>query len=200
MADNQFVFSSQTIEDIKNRSDQGFKVPRHEKYWFSNQQMVKKEGIIFDRTDLEVEEYMKCTLGINNIRYINIETADGTILEVDGDLHIDPNSEPVMSGMQYFAEKYCKIKREDGSIGPMKLRDYQKDILDLYDQSRFSILMASRQIGKCFTLDEFCELYDKNINKHYTAKMYEIWFKAKEKKKIYDYLKYFLYKFLDKLN
>jgi len=51
--------------------------------------------------------------------------------------------------IHYFAENYCQIKREDGSIGPMKLRDYQKDIIDLYTKNPRSILMASRQTGKC---------------------------------------------------
>ncbi len=50
--------------------------------------------------------------------------------------------------IHYFAEKYCKIKTEDGSIQNIKLRDYQKEILDLYTNNRFSILMGSRQIGK----------------------------------------------------
>jgi len=50
--------------------------------------------------------------------------------------------------IHYFAEKYCKIKTEDGSIQNIKLRDYQKKILNLYTGSRFSILMGSRQIGK----------------------------------------------------
>lgn len=50
--------------------------------------------------------------------------------------------------IHYFAEKYCKIKLEDGSVGSMRLRDYQKDILDLYNNNRFSILCASRQVGK----------------------------------------------------
>ena len=50
--------------------------------------------------------------------------------------------------IHYFAEKYCQIKREDGTIGPMKLRDYQKDIIDLYTKNPRSILMASRQTGK----------------------------------------------------
>lgn len=50
--------------------------------------------------------------------------------------------------INYFANKYCKIKREDGTIGPMKLRDYQKEILDLYNNNNYSILMASRQTGK----------------------------------------------------
>lgn len=50
--------------------------------------------------------------------------------------------------IHYFAEKYCKIKTEDGSIQNIHLRDYQKEILDLYTKNRFSILMGSRQIGK----------------------------------------------------
>ncbi len=33
--------------------------------------------------------------------------------------------------IHYFAEHYCRIKREDGSIGKIKLRPYQKDILNL---------------------------------------------------------------------
>ena len=53
--------------------------------------------------------------------------------------------------IHYFAENYCQIKREDGSIGPMKLRDYQKDIIDLYTKNNRSILMASRQTGKCIS-------------------------------------------------
>jgi len=50
--------------------------------------------------------------------------------------------------IQYFAEKYCRIKTEDGSIQNIKLRDYQRDILNLYTKNRFSILCGSRQIGK----------------------------------------------------
>ena len=55
--------------------------------------------------------------------------------------------------IHYFAEHYCQIKREDGSIGPMTLRDYQKDIIDLYTKNPRSILMASRQTGKAQDLD-----------------------------------------------
>ena len=50
--------------------------------------------------------------------------------------------------IKYFAQKYCKIKVEDGSIKNLTLRDYQVDILELY-QNRKSILCGSRQIGKC---------------------------------------------------
>ena len=47
----------------------------------------------------------------------------------------------------YFAEKYCKIKSEDGKIKNIRLRDYQESVLDLFSGNR-AILMASRQTGK----------------------------------------------------
>ena len=50
--------------------------------------------------------------------------------------------------INYFAEKHCKVKTEDGSIQNIKLRDYQRKILELYTTNRFSILCGSRQIGK----------------------------------------------------
>ena len=50
--------------------------------------------------------------------------------------------------IHHFTEKYCKTKREDGSIGAITLRDYQEEILDNFVGNRFNILMASRQVGK----------------------------------------------------
>jgi hypothetical protein len=48
----------------------------------------------------------------------------------------------------YFAQKYCQIKREDGTVGHLTLRDYQEGIIRLFNDNRYSILMASRQTGK----------------------------------------------------
>lgn len=59
--------------------------------------------------------------------------------------------------VNYFAEHYCKVKREDGSIGDIKLRDYQEDILNDFVQYRFNILMAARQTGKCVSFNTLCE-------------------------------------------
>jgi hypothetical protein len=50
--------------------------------------------------------------------------------------------------VKYFANNFCKVKVEDGSYRIIKLRDYQLDILDMFDDNKFSILMASRQVGK----------------------------------------------------
>jgi len=70
--------------------------------------------------------------------------------------------------INHFVEKYCKVKREDGSVGPIFLRDYQKEILNNFVNSRFNILMASRQVGKTisaaiFMLHKILFDNDKNI-------------------------------------
>jgi len=70
--------------------------------------------------------------------------------------------------IQHFTEKYCKTKREDGSVGPIFLRDYQEEILDNFVNNRFNILMASRQVGKTvssaiFILHTILFNNDKNV-------------------------------------
>ena len=102
--------------------------------------------------------------------------------------------------VHYFVEKYCKVKREDGSIGSIKLRDYQKEMLDSFVNNRFSILMASRQVGKCNQLitKVLCEIIDNKgniINKE--MPMYKLLFMYKINRNIFDYIKYFLYKIID---
>ena len=57
--------------------------------------------------------------------------------------------------IHYFTEKYCKTKREDGSIGSISLRDYQVEILENFAKNRFNILMAARQCGKTITSSIF---------------------------------------------
>lgn len=70
--------------------------------------------------------------------------------------------------IHYFTEKYCKTKREDGSVGSITLRDYQREILDNFTNNRFNILMASRQVGKTvssaiFILHTILFNNDKNV-------------------------------------
>jgi Terminase large subunit, T4likevirus-type, N-terminal len=98
----------------------------------------------------------------------------------------------------YFAEKYCKIKREDGTIGEITLRDYQIDMINLFDRKRYSILMASRQSGKTISVSIYILWFvlfhdDKGVmivaNKG--ATVIEIMEKIKS---IYKYLPFFLKK------
>lgn len=99
--------------------------------------------------------------------------------------------------IHYFTEQYCKVKTEDGSVGSIKLREYQKEILDNFVNSRFTILMASRQIGKCSYFNSLCSveqngiITDFRIGKLYyymLEKERNLTFLEKVKIKLYDYL------------
>ena len=103
--------------------------------------------------------------------------------------------------VHYFANNYCQIKREDGTVGPMKLRDYQKDMIDLY-QNKYCLLMASRQMGKCNTM--ITKVLVKNIHTFETFEIllgvlyYEI-IKLNRKLTFIEKIKLFLYKILNKI-
>jgi hypothetical protein len=67
----------------------------------------------------------------------------------------------------YFGEKYCFSMTDEG-IRRIKLRDYQNTMLKSFQDNRFSILLASRQIGKTVTSSIFiawylCFHYDRNV-------------------------------------
>lgn len=99
--------------------------------------------------------------------------------------------------VHYFAQSYCHIKREDGSIGQMKLRDYQKDIIDLYTKNRFSILMASRQVGKCASPFSIINIKDETTNEIYETSFYNLYYntiKTYRKLTFTEKVKYFLYR------
>lgn len=50
----------------------------------------------------------------------------------------------------YFAEKYAVVMTDDG-VKNVNLRDYQKRMLRNFQNERFNIVLASRQIGKTVT-------------------------------------------------
>ena len=107
------VFTTKMVENVTKNINDGVVVKRFQNPWFQNEIGVRRSGVVFNRTEEELQEYIKCKLDI-----------------------------------KYFAQKYCKIKTEDGTITHIELRDYQKEILDLFSKNRFSILCSSRQIGK----------------------------------------------------
>jgi len=45
--------------------------------------------------------------------------------------------------------KRCRIKSEDGAFHQLSLRDYQTEILETINTRQKTIIMASRQCGKC---------------------------------------------------
>jgi hypothetical protein len=67
----------------------------------------------------------------------------------------------------YFGEKYCFSMTDEG-IRRITLRDYQKDMLKAFQENRFNVMLASRQIGKTVTSSIFiawylCFHFDRNV-------------------------------------
>ena len=95
----------------------------------------------------------------------------------------------------YFAEHYCNIKREDGTVGEIKLRNYQKDILSLYTDNRYSILMASRQTGKCVhPSTKICIMRNGNIFETTIGELYLNELKKTRKLTILENIKLLIFK------
>ena len=67
----------------------------------------------------------------------------------------------------YFGEKYCFSMTDEG-IRQIKLRHYQKQMLKDFQENRFNVMLASRQIGKTVTSSIFiawylCFHYERNV-------------------------------------
>lgn len=58
----------------------------------------------------------------------------------------------------YFAEKYAVVMTDNG-VQKVKLREYQKDLLRDFQNNRFNIVLASRQMGKTVTASIFNAWY-----------------------------------------
>ena len=95
--------------------------------------------------------------------------------------------------IRHFIENYCFIKSEDGNYHLMNLRDYQDDIIDLYDNNSLSILFASRQIGKCIGYNTPLVIYDKKFKVYKNMNFFQLLYKIKKNKGIYDYIKHLIY-------
>lgn len=175
--ENQFIFTSDRIDEINEKNNKGFKITRQEKFWLSNQNLVKKDGLVFSMTEEEELDYIRCKMGV----------------DANNDPILTEDQEMVKTGIEYFSENFCKIKDEEGNIRIIKLRDYQQEILDLYMDNRFSVLAGSRQIGKCQSPDT------QVVTKNGSVYVYELWYESLIEKTIYDKIKHFLYRLLSKL-
>ncbi len=76
--------------------------------------------------------------------------------------------------IQYFSEKYCYVKGEDGQPVKIILRDYQKEILDNFTNHRFNILLSARQAGKCYVFNSISVI--KIGNKYYKTRIGKLYY------------------------
>ena len=65
------------------------------------------------------------------------------------------------SDVVYFGNNYCHSMTDEG-VRKIKLRTYQEEMLDSFQDNRFVIMLASRQIGKCHLYDTKITLKDKD--------------------------------------
>jgi hypothetical protein len=59
----------------------------------------------------------------------------------------------------YFIENYCRIISLDEGLVPFKMYEFQKDMIKLYTENRYSLALTSRQLGKTSVMAAFIVWY-----------------------------------------
>jgi len=65
----------------------------------------------------------------------------------------------------YFIEKYVKIDNVDHGLVEFKLRDYQYKMIDTIVDNRYTIMLTSRQVGKCIKHNQKIKIKNKSNGK-----------------------------------
>lgn len=95
----------------------------------------------------------------------------------------------------YFANNYA-YTMTDGGMTQIKLRDYQEEVLDIYQNNKEVVFMASRQIGKCVTGDTMINVRHKQTKEVKQIQIQQLYFEKKPKLSIVDKIICFLYSFI----
>ena len=74
----------------------------------------------------------------------------------------------------YFANHYGYCMHGTQGYKPIRLRDYQEEMLHSYADNRFTCCMSSRQVGKCFFNGKiYLKQNEKNFHKYIEDVYYE---------------------------
>lgn len=106
------------------------------------------------------------------------------------------------SDVIYFANKYCHAMTDDG-IKKITLRPYQQDMLKGFQDNRYVIMLASRQIGKCLVYDSKINIYDKQKERYFSisiGNLYYMSLRQKRKLTFIEKMKWILWKLYDLIN
>lgn len=93
----------------------------------------------------------------------------------------------------YFANTYCVSMTDDG-VQKIKLRPYQEKALRSYQDNRWIVFLASRQIGKCFSRQVKIKVLEKTTNQEFVFPLYHLYYLFDYPKSFLGYFKLFLYK------
>jgi len=82
--EKQFVFTTDAVNDIREKQSQGFDIPRYMNPWFKKEMGVRRTGCVFGWTQEEIDEFTKCALDIHYFAntYCHIKSEDGQIRQM----------------------------------------------------------------------------------------------------------------------
>ncbi len=99
----------------------------------------------------------------------------------------------------YFANNYCTVMTDEG-LRTIELRDYQLEMLEHFKANRYSIVLASRQIGKCLSPQTFLKIEkDSTVEIVTIGELYYRYLKQERKLTLLETIKHILYITLSKL-
>jgi len=94
----------------------------------------------------------------------------------------------------YFANTYCTVMTDDGLM-KIKLRPYQENMLKQFQEERFNICLAARQVGKCLSFSTQIYLFkDGGGIKTTIGNLYFTQLKLRRRLTIFEKIKWFLWK------
>jgi len=130
---------------------------------------------------------------------------DGQIEMKAADVVFEPTQEEWIelakcaADVTYFGNTYCHSMTDEG-IRQIKLRPYQEDMLKSFQDNRFVVMLASRQIGKCSLFSSKIKIKVKQ--NFYLISIGELYYqilKANRKLTIIEKIKFFLWFLYNKL-
>lgn len=153
--DKQFVFTADNIDEIIEKKNMGFSLPRNMNPWFKNQSGVRKAGCVYAMTQHEIDEFTKCAVDIHYFsnNYCHIKTESGKIHQMklrDYQYNVlsayDKNRFTInMSSRQtgkccnLISESYIKINDNIQLIPMFKLLFKYKKNKTIYDYIKYPI-------------------------------------------------------------
>lgn len=164
-------WSTEKVAKLMDAMDDGAKIKSTP--FYEGNPILRRGNILFDYTDLEIQELYKCA-----------------------------------NDICYFANNFCTVMTDEG-LQTITLRDYQVEMLRHFQNNRFTITLASRQIGKCFSFHTKVKIKIENekLKKKfkkfkselniYNVPFYELYYAIKssvETLSVCDNIKYVLYK------
>lgn len=164
----------------------------------ANTNPIKKKDLVW--TTQKVDKWMKDYS--EGVTHKNSPWLDGTIGVRNPNIVFEYTPKEIeeltkcAKDIMYFANNYCYCLHGSRGYQPLKLRDYQEEMLKSYSTNRFSICCASRQIGKCFFDGK---IYINNNGEMENILINELYYNKKENKTFLSKIKNYLYRLYQKI-